>query len=1140
VQATQHSIPKLEDAVEWYRGEFLEGLSLPDSSIFEEWLLLQRERFQRLTLDALHRLAKSYTMKGEYERALAHAWRQVELDPLREQAQRQLMRLLALSGRRTEVLIQYETCCRLLAEELGVPPAETTVSLYEQILSGQLAASERSPLGAPMLAIEPPAFLDHDKSPGARRPVFVAREEELGRLSSCLDLALTGQGSMFLVRGEAGSGKTSLMAEFACRAMEAHRDLLVASGECSAYAGLGDPYLPFRSILAMLTGDSQAQWAAGTIPARQARLLWEAMPSTIQALLERGPQVLDLLLQREPLLSRASLAAHEGEPWLQSLSERLEQPQVPSEHLDQSQLFQQTTNVLRDLSGAHPLLLIIDDLQWADTASLSLLFHLGRRLHGSRILLLAAYRPEEVDLGRGGERHPAQKLVAEFRRTYGNICLDLDQVGESQGRAFVDAFLDTEPNRLGAGFRNVLFQRAAGQPLFTIELVRTMQERGELFQDEAGCWTAGPDLDWESLPARTEGVIEERLGRLDEGLRQILDVACVEGERFTTQVVARVLEVEEQSLLRSLSQQLERRHRLVGWLGGVQVGEQRLVRYRFNHALLQQYLNASLSPGQHQLLHREIAAALEELYQGHTAAIAPQLAQHYAEAGDDFRALRYLTLAADAALARYANDVALMFYRKAIKLGQEGARRAHLLEGLGRALARQGRFTEAIDAWREALEIHRPLDDQEDVARLYARSSYAAWWGGEHHLGLRLCEEGLEATADAPETAGRARLLHEAARTYYFSGATKLAGLLGQQALEMAERLGEIEVQANALITLGSLPGQAPQEAMTRLTRAAQLAEAANLPSVAFRAHNDLAVIKSTIYELWASCDHLQRAVQLSQQTGNVVQEILALSNILEVSLTLGELEQAQATLSRIRQLATELDDPHSSDNRIRRLEAAVLLCQGERLQSASLLRVVQAEARRQNDLQALFNADLLLARALLDAYSLPPEAGPCDWDELERILAEAMELGRAVGDADTNVWCHSYLIAVYVGEERLAEARVVLARARAVAKDWPFPSVNAALLWAEARLATAERQWAKALVAFETLADTHAQGGMRWEQARTLFDWAAAHMARGKASDLGQARSLLEESYALFQEMGISRYAELVRERLGDLPSQS
>jgi len=605
--------------------------------------------------------------------------------------------------------------------------------------------------------------------------------------------------------------------------------------------------------------------------------------------------------------------------------------------------------------------------------------------------------------------------------------------------------------------------------------------------------------------------------------------------------VARVLRTEEHALLRSLSQQLERRYRLVGWLGGMQVGEQRLVCYRFAHALFHQYLNTSLSPGQSQLLHREIATALEELYQGHTAAIAPQLAQHYAQAGDERRALRYLTLSADAALASYANQVAETSYLRALDLEQKGTERAHLLEGLGRALARQSRFVEALKVWREAIELSRALGDLECVARLYAHSSRAAWWGGNGPMSLQLCEEGLKHSATAPESPGRARLLHEAARANYFGGTPEQAQPLCEQALAMAERLGVVDVQADALITLGLLlAGQAPQDALKALTKAVQLAEGANLPGVAFRAHANLAVIKGVIYGLQAACDENQYAIQLGRQAGSVAQEILALHNLLEVHLELGELEQALTTLSRIRQLATELDDPDASDNRIRRLEAAVLLRQGEWQQSASRLRVVQAEARRQNDLQALLNADLLLARALLEAHALAPEAPAGDWDEAERALTGGMELGRAIGDADTNVWCRAYLMAVHIGEGRLDEARALLAEARSLAQDWPFPSVQVPLLWAEARMAEAERRWVEALIALETLAETCAQGGLRWERARTLVDWAEVLTSLGSAAEFIRARSLLQESHAMFQEMGIPRYAELVQDRLGSLPGET
>ena len=123
----------LETAFALYRGPFLEGLSLPDSAAYEEWVLVMRERWQRQAMDALQRLSAHWEQRGEYERALQHARRQVELEPWDEAAQRAVMRLLALSGQRSAALAQYEVCVRALAEELGVEPSAETMTLYRRI-----------------------------------------------------------------------------------------------------------------------------------------------------------------------------------------------------------------------------------------------------------------------------------------------------------------------------------------------------------------------------------------------------------------------------------------------------------------------------------------------------------------------------------------------------------------------------------------------------------------------------------------------------------------------------------------------------------------------------------------------------------------------------------------------------------------------------------------------------------------------------------------------------------------------------------------------------------------------------------------------------------------------------------------------
>ncbi|NIP16737.1 MAG: AAA family ATPase, partial [Xanthomonadales bacterium] len=231
--------------------------------------------------------------------------------------------------------------------------------------------------------------------------------------------------------------------------------------------------------------------------------------------------------------------------------------------LEQSRIFEQYTKVLNALAAKRPLMLVVDDLQWADVSSVSLLFHLGRRMGQSRILIIGTYRPEDVALGRAGEPHPLEGVASEFKRYFGDIWVDLSQAAGTEGRQFVDALLDTEPNQLGEAFRQELWQRTEGHALFTVELLRDMRERADLVRDEEGQWIEGPALDWGALPARVEGVIEKRIGRLEAELREVLTVASVEGEGFTAQVVARVQEIRERQLLRELSRELEKRHRLV-------------------------------------------------------------------------------------------------------------------------------------------------------------------------------------------------------------------------------------------------------------------------------------------------------------------------------------------------------------------------------------------------------------------------------------------------------------------------------------------------------------------------------------------------------------------------------------------------
>jgi tetratricopeptide (TPR) repeat protein len=386
----------------------------------------------------------------------------------------------------------------------------------------------------------------------------------------------------------------------------------------------------------------------------------------VQVLVDTAPDLINALIPGAALTSKIAEVVLKRTGVMEKLEELVRRknqtPQFDPSPTTQTRLVEQYTNFLLQIAREQPLLLILDDLHWIDSASTSLLFHVGRRIESAPILILGAYRSDEVAIGREGERHPLEKVLAEFKRYYGEVEIDLGQAMATEGQGFVNALLGTQPNRLGDAFRRALYAHTEGHPLFTVELLLAMQERGDLIRDAQGRWVEGPTLDWQTLPARVEGVIEERIHRLTEDLRQMLAVASVEGMEFTAQVVARVQSWHERKALQTLSQDLEKRHRLVQELGESRVGRQFLSRYRFAHGLFQHYLYSDLGAGERRLLHREIA---------HVDGIAVQLARHYDEAGEVEKAVEYLLKAGHYAVRLSAYHEGVSFYSRALKLLQE-------------------------------------------------------------------------------------------------------------------------------------------------------------------------------------------------------------------------------------------------------------------------------------------------------------------------------------------------------------------------------------------------------------------------------------------------------------------------------------
>jgi predicted ATPase len=377
--------------------------------------------------------------------------------------------------------------------------------------------------------------------------------------------------------------------------------------------------------------------------------------------------LINIFIRGASLVSRASAFSPGRVDWLIQLKKLVEQKSaLPADlTLQQSNLFGQYTRVLQSLAREKALLLVLEDLQWIDAGSANLLFHIGRQIKGNRMLVIGSFRPTEIALGRNDKRHPIEPVLHEFQRDFGEIELDLE---EAEGREFLDAFVDSKPNELGKKFRQTLFAQTKGQPLFTVELLRTMQEQGMLVKDREGRWVEGRTLNWDQLPSRVDAVIMERINRLSEKMREVLALASVEGQEFTAEVVARLRKEEVRELIRVLSGELEKRHHLVSAKGIRSLGTQRLSLYEFQNKLFQKYLYNTLDEVERIHLHEEVGNILETLYGEQAEEISVQLARHFQEAGIMLKAVQYLAKAGEKALHLSAYTEAIAHFGKALDI----------------------------------------------------------------------------------------------------------------------------------------------------------------------------------------------------------------------------------------------------------------------------------------------------------------------------------------------------------------------------------------------------------------------------------------------------------------------------------------
>jgi serine/threonine protein kinase len=504
------------------------------------------------------------------------------------------------------------------------------------------------------------------------RRTFVGREQELRQLQSAFDAAISGSGSLVMVVGEPGIGKTAVCEQLATYVgLRGGKALM---GHCYEEGSLSLPYLAFV----------------------------EAMRSYV--------------LAREPegLKSDLGTGAAEVARIVSEVRDRVQVELRPSgdPEDDRYRLLQAVTTFLRNASTVQPLLIILEDLHWADRGTLDLLLHVARNMQGARLLIVGTYRDVEVD-----RSHPLSATLAELRRASNFQRVPLRGLTVDEVQRMMSAIRGQEATWSRA---EAIYRQTEGNPLFIQEVLRYLVEAG-LVVREGGRYVRTDDGSPEAgIPEGLRDVIGKRLSRLGPECNRVLSMAAVIGREFRLDVLQRVAGVSEDELYDAL-----------GEAKGVGVVEERSavgtgVTYRFAHAFFRQTLYEETIAPRRIRLHQEVARALEAVYGRRLEEHASELAEHfsYSSGGDDLaKAVQYGEMAAKRALGVFAYGEAAGHLERCLQVQEvldpdDRTKRCDLLLALGEALMPGGepqRVYETVA--EEAYTIAEAVQDGERAAR---------------------------------------------------------------------------------------------------------------------------------------------------------------------------------------------------------------------------------------------------------------------------------------------------------------------------------------------------------------------------------------------------------------------------------------
>jgi eukaryotic-like serine/threonine-protein kinase len=900
--------------------------------------------------------------------------------------------------------------------------------------------------------------------------IFVGREAEVGQLRDELDEAMGGRGRVLMLVGEPGIGKTRTVEELATYARV--RGAAVHWGRCRDEEG-APAYWPWVQALRSY--------------------IREADPIALAWQLGGGAGDIAQLV-----------------PEIREKIEVSDAPQLEGEEA-RFRLFDSVTTFLTAVSRDKPMMIVLDDLHWADEPSLLLLKFAARELSDSGLLIVGTYR--DVELGR---HHPLARVLSELGEAEGARRVALRGLDPAAVARYIEMASGVAPP---PGLAEAVHEQTEGNPFFVSEVVRLLVSEGSL---KEGTTTAATHL---AIPQGVREVVGRRLDRLSDPANQALRVAAAVGREFDGRLVMKVAGLPYEDLRAAADEAVGAR------LVTPAAGEDR---YSFAHALVRETLHDELSDAQRAKLHAKIAKAIEEMAEPGDDHLG-ELAYHYlaaGAAGDPRMAIDYASLAAGKAMEQHAYEEAAELQERALEVFDLGAdadphQRLQLLLALAEAQTSSGQFPRARETLDKAVEAARELGENDDLVQAALQLGRVTEVGYADEKIIAVVEEALEAVGEG-DSAARAGLLSTLSTEELWRDAEQ-ARKLALEALEMARRVGDDEVLAPALhrqLIMETHPSGTYEGRLALLDEMKDVAERSGNREFMLRQH----AFRLAVYLELADIAAADREIDAYEKAAN---ELRMPQHLWHVPLFRavramidGDLEAAEALSGKALAGGQRAGEP------IAEQFAGIQLAQLRRMQGRAeeLVPGFRAMTDRYPAIPAwrtALAAGLALTGKVEEARAEFERLATRNFDDIPRdgqfraAIALITEVCVAVGDAERAKFLYEALLPV--------EDKVVVV-GRAAMTQGPYARLLGLLAATRGKRKDAERHFEQAVEITERMGDRPMGAWTRIDQASVLLGVIEAAADRGgepSAADRERALSLLGDAIEIGREVGAAGLVE-------------